>query len=222
MLIKNVFGIIGLLFINVIILSAGKSFGQTTSMSGEDIYRLNCSGCHGPNREGNPPAYQALQGIDKKMSRMDVTHQIKNGKNIMSAFAHLSQDQINAVLAYLFDGKEQKLEPVSEVQQGEMLVRSNCISCHRLSGDDPYPPQARIMEPAFLGGAAQRFSFDEIVDILDRGRCYMPSFGHFTKDEKKDIYTFLETLKGDENIPVSQKGSGMMRRGRSSKCGCGW
>jgi mono/diheme cytochrome c family protein len=222
MFIKNIIGIIGLLFISFIIISAANSFGQTTSMSGKDIYRLNCSGCHGPNREGNPPAYPALQGIDKKMSRMDVTRQIKNGKNIMPAFAHLSQDQINAVLAYLFDGKEQKLGIVSKVQQGEMLVRSNCISCHRLSGDDPYPPQARMMEPAYLGGTAQRFSFDEIVNILDRGRCYMPSFSHFTKEEKKDIYTFLETLKDDRNSPISKKDCRMMPRGRNRKCGCSW
>lgn len=64
------------------------------ALSGKDLFRLNCSGCHGLNMQGNLPTYPSLVNINQKLSRTDVTNQIKNGKNLMPPLDHLSQPQI--------------------------------------------------------------------------------------------------------------------------------
>lgn len=216
----------GLLMLTILvlylILSGTENGSQNDFVSGRDLFRLNCSACHGEDMAGNAPTFPSLLRIDGKMTKMEIAIQIKNGKNIMPSFSHLSEDQIDAIVEFVYSGEE-KMMVENIGNPGEMLVQSNCLRCHRLTVSDPRPQDARWMEPAHLAGVDSRFSFNEFLTILENGRCYMPSFSHFAEAEKEKIYLFLKTLKSFENENEENLAGCWPRksgRSRTNRCGC--
>ena len=201
------------------LISLVQASDEQGSMSGEELFRLNCASCHGQNLQGNPPVYPSLKDVSKRLSRSAVHNQIRQGKNLMPPFAHLSQEQREAIIDYLFSGTSKTVKAVTGAEKGEMLVRGNCLSCHRINPDDPRPAEARGMEPAHLAGVAQRFSYAEFVNIINRGPCYMPSFNHLSNKEKESIYAFLETVKDEGNQAGTQRGRWGWRN--HDRCGGG-
>jgi len=199
MKLKSFTGIPMLTLLTLYLILSGTDNGSRNGLiSGRDLFRLNCSGCHGENRAGNPPAFPSLIEIDRKMTQRDIIDQIKAGKNIMPSFSHLSEVQIDAIVEFVYSGEEKMM--VENIRNpGEMLVQSNCVRCHRLTASDPRPADARWMEPAHLSGVDNRFSFADFSAIVENGRCYMPSFSHFDEAEKEKIYQFLQTLKVTED-----------------------
>jgi hypothetical protein len=73
-----------------------------------------------------------------------------------------------------------------------------------------------MMEPAPLAGATKRFTKDEFFRILETGVCYMPSFSHFTLEERESLYSYVKSLegKGEPSRPTMGEMCPMMRRGR--------
>lgn len=66
---------------------------------GAMIYQKNCTACHGLERQGQPPVYPALTGIQKDDKEIrNILHQ---GKGIMPAFTQFSNDEINSLIAFL-------------------------------------------------------------------------------------------------------------------------
>lgn len=175
---------------------------KDTVVTGQELFRMNCAGCHGLNREGNPPTFPSLVNIKQKLSNEQIRKQIKNGKGLMSPLTNLSDNEINAIIAYLFNEPEQQvaINKFTPTELGRNLVTSNCISCHRLSVNDPLPPNAKamcsMMEPAPFAGATKRFTKDEFYKILQTGPCYMPSFDFLTASDKDAVWAYLKTLEG--------------------------
>ena len=66
---------------------------------GAMIYRKNCTSCHGLERQGNPPVYPALTGLQKRDDEIRTI--LRQGKGIMPAFPQLTGRDINALVAYL-------------------------------------------------------------------------------------------------------------------------
>jgi quinoprotein glucose dehydrogenase len=56
--------------------SRGKSVGENT-------YLNQCSICHGETRQGSPPAFPSLLGVDKKLGASGITNVIRSGKGRM-------------------------------------------------------------------------------------------------------------------------------------------
>ena len=77
--------------------------GQLLSVRGQRLYQSNnCATCHGSDRKGyvaNPP----LLGLKDRKSESDVSALLQTGKGQMPSFPNLTQDERNALLAYLFD-----------------------------------------------------------------------------------------------------------------------
>ena len=198
-------------------------FAEESATTGKDLFRMNCAACHGVNLQGNPPMYPSLSDISGKLSRTAVDKQIQTGKNQMPSFAHLSEEQRKAIVDYLFEGKETTVEAAVGADKGRMLVKGNCLTCHRLKADDPRPAEACRMEPAHLAGAAERFSFESFRNIIDRGPCYMPSFSYLSIEDKESIYSYLKTVKDDSGETISRR-HGVWRGGRGrhgmGRCGC--
>jgi mono/diheme cytochrome c family protein len=192
-----------------------KNLEQNTKFSGEELYRINCASCHGIDRSGNPPHYPSLINIKDKLSKDEIQKQIENGKNLMPAFPHLTLQEKNVIIAFLFDEKTQTVE-VSSKDFGEKIFKSNCSSCHRATVNDPKPTNIRMMEPAPLAGATKRFTKDEFFKILETGVCYMPSFEHFISSEKEALYFFIKSLegKGEPARPTMGEMCPMMMRMR--------
>lgn len=166
-----------------------------TKVTGEEVYRLNCAGCHREDRSGNAPHYPALTDVKSRLSKDRVLGIITEGENTMPAFSHLSRNEIEAIAAFLFDEKTQSVELSSGT--GEGIFKSNCSSCHRATTNDSPPPTSYgCMEPAALAGASKRFSEAEFYNILEEGVCYMPSFAHLTSVEKAFLYDYVKSLEG--------------------------
>ncbi|MHC4145047.1 MAG: c-type cytochrome [Planctomycetota bacterium] len=189
------------------------------ALSGKDIYRLNCASCHGEDRAGYSQYYPSLHNINEKFTKEEALELTNNGKGLMPAFPHLSPKEKESLIAFLFDGKEEIVE-TSIDNLGERIFKSNCASCHRASTNDPKPQNVRMMEPAPLAGATTRFTKEEFFRILEAGICYMPSFGHFTSEERQSLYSFVESLEGKGEPPRPTMGEMcpmMMKMRRTEK-----
>lgn len=75
---------------------------------GERMYTINCVACHGVNKKGNPNSgYPSLINIESRMDQETIKNVITNGKGMMPPFPKFSQEEINALLAYV-QGNENK------------------------------------------------------------------------------------------------------------------
>lgn len=69
---------------------------------GAFIYRKNCGGCHGPDREGFYPYAPALTGLPERSNKSAAMQTILRGKGRMMPFANLPNHERQAVVDYLF------------------------------------------------------------------------------------------------------------------------
>ncbi|MFZ5496763.1 MAG: PQQ-binding-like beta-propeller repeat protein [Verrucomicrobiota bacterium] len=69
---------------------------------GEQVYRQNCIGCHGVNREGNAAAnIPPLLDVGKRLNREQVLEVITKGRGVMPPWGFLAQAQREAVTGFL-------------------------------------------------------------------------------------------------------------------------
>lgn len=175
--------------------------GKDTLVAGQELFRRNCAGCHGLNREGKPPVFPSLLNIKEKMNEEQVSNQIKTGKGLMISHAHLPDNEINSIIAYLFNEPEQQItiDNYSPVDLGKSIVESNCMGCHRLTVNDPLPPNVKtlcpLVEPSAFVGEKKPLTLEEFRLILKTGPCYMPSFAYLTENEKEAIWSYIKTLE---------------------------
>lgn len=91
----------------------------TQILSGEEIYLNNCASCHGKDRQGIAAnSFPSLINIGKKRSNDFIKNIITSGKNMMPGFAHLSNTERDAVIAYLNNTKP----PVAAKEVGMQTV----------------------------------------------------------------------------------------------------
>ena len=85
---------------------------QATSVEvGAMVYRKNCTTCHGLERQGNPPLYPALTGLQR--SDDSIRAILRHGKGIMPAFPQLSNRDLNALVSFLKRDKNWKPHQVT-------------------------------------------------------------------------------------------------------------
>jgi mono/diheme cytochrome c family protein len=104
------------------------SNGQSVTLKGADLYRLNCQGCHGESGLGAPPEINSvinpvrsasvalimerMKKVGMNMSRADAAElanqsktsllqRLHNGGTDMPPFPHLTEPAVRAILAYL-------------------------------------------------------------------------------------------------------------------------
>ena len=75
--------------------------------SGRSLYLNQCAVCHRDNRAGSPPQFPSLLGLAARRSPEEIASVIGNGKGRMPSFAAFSNDQIQAVIAYLSNPGQQ-------------------------------------------------------------------------------------------------------------------
>jgi quinoprotein glucose dehydrogenase len=78
---------------------------------GESVYQSQCSGCHGINRAGSPPAIPALWGIEGILTEPEIRGIIRQGRGRMPPFNSLSDEQVQAVVRYLTKAPQQQQRP---------------------------------------------------------------------------------------------------------------
>lgn len=86
---------------------------------GKRIYTMNaCTSCHGSDRAGTN-VYPSLQKLDGRRSEKQVAEVIRNGKGQMPAHPNLTDKDMNALLAFLYDRKDIKSPKLVNVKNPE-------------------------------------------------------------------------------------------------------
>lgn len=86
--------------------------------SGSGLYARYCAACHGQNREGNTDqSSPSLMDLQERFAEGVVAEQIARGKGFMPAFAFLSDEEVGALVSFLF-GDEHAV--VAETESSEM------------------------------------------------------------------------------------------------------
>jgi quinoprotein glucose dehydrogenase len=117
---------------------------------GEKVYQNQCSGCHGINRAGSPPAIPALEGIEGILTDQEITTTIRTGKGRMPPFNSLSDDQVQAVVRYLTRAPQQDYRPkkkstdvvADEASGGANDMPYKTIGFRRFTDPEGYPATA--------------------------------------------------------------------------------
>jgi quinoprotein glucose dehydrogenase len=105
----------GILYVNSsempwhISLSASASEEELEGLtSGQRLYTLNCTPCHGADLKGNPASgFPSLVDIGNQRTREHISNVITNGKGMMPAFSQLSEEEAKVLVAFLV-GEEQQ------------------------------------------------------------------------------------------------------------------
>ncbi|MGH9502662.1 MAG: PQQ-binding-like beta-propeller repeat protein [Terriglobales bacterium] len=82
---------------------------NTGENSARGIYLNQCGICHGEKMTGSPPAIPSLAGVGDRLTPLQITATIKNGKGRMPGFPNLSDDQMFALVDYLTSGESKEL-----------------------------------------------------------------------------------------------------------------
>ncbi len=75
--------------------------GVATKMTGSDVYLVSCARCHGEDRLGKTDAPKLDTVRMSTLGDGPLKMTISYGKGRMPAFGGLSQDQVDALVAYL-------------------------------------------------------------------------------------------------------------------------
>jgi quinoprotein glucose dehydrogenase len=74
---------------------------------GKNIFNRACMICHGKDLKGaSLHAIPRIDDIKTRLSKEEVSKIIAQGKGMMPAFGHFKKDEIDAIVAFLFDSKE--------------------------------------------------------------------------------------------------------------------
>jgi quinoprotein glucose dehydrogenase len=81
---------------------------------GKSVYQKNCASCHQPNRKGLAASgFPSLLDLALRKEKTEVGTIIRQGKGMMTGFPQLTQDEMDALLAFLY-GEEIQHNVVEE------------------------------------------------------------------------------------------------------------
>jgi quinoprotein glucose dehydrogenase len=80
---------------------------------GEQVFIMNCAGCHGIDRKGNAAAnIPSLVDLGKRLTHAEAMEVVTNGRRVMPSWSFLPADRREAVVSYLRD------EPLPAAETG--------------------------------------------------------------------------------------------------------
>lgn len=81
---------------------------------GQRIYALNCTPCHGAELKGSPASgYPSLIDLGNKLSKSETKTIISKGKGMMPAFTQLLDEEVNTLMAFLYQ-EESGIQEIKE------------------------------------------------------------------------------------------------------------
>jgi quinoprotein glucose dehydrogenase len=137
--------------------------------SGRDLYLSNCASCHGDDRQGSPPNFPALAGIEK--SREEILATIQKGAGRMPGFPSLEGDAAESIVTYLRSGKDVEAQ---DVQKTPGYLPYRFTGYRRWVDPEGYPPIAPpwgMLNAINLntGEYAWRIPFGEFPELATQG-----------------------------------------------------
>jgi cytochrome c oxidase cbb3-type subunit 3 len=166
---------------------------QATAI-GHRLYVNYCATCHGSDA-GGARGFPSLKDSDWLYGNApeQIRHSITYGRNgFMPPFGHLSDEQLNAVTAYVLSlsGREVLAD---QVAAGQQVYQSNCMACH---GVDATGNQAlgapNLTDNIWLHGGSP----GTVKLSIAKGRTgYMPPNGEYLGEDKVHLLTaFIYSL----------------------------
>jgi len=176
---------------------------EKTGPLGEQIYKDQCSICHGVDRAGNPPTFPSLLGVEKRMTAEKLSQTIHQGTGRMPSFPAITADHLQALLGYLrTDAAPQAQKELTTAPDqsgssnaaGAAAYQNHCAICH---GD-----QMEGIPPSFpmLVGVGNRLSSAQVVELVHVGKGRMPPMPKLVGPELQALLDFL----GVHPIPGAQ------------------
>ncbi|MBV8629460.1 MAG: c-type cytochrome, partial [Silvibacterium sp.] len=175
---------------------------------GQSNYEYLCASCHGDQREGSPPAFPSLVGVEQRLSDKEIAGIIHSGKGRMPSFPVLDDAATSALIQYLKaaestsnkgpeDAGKQEMTsaPVPEHKAdtndpaGAQSYADHCAICH---GD-----QREGIPPSFpaLVGVGSRISPSQTTELIHIGRGRMPGFPKLQGSELEALLRYLGAAK---------------------------
>ncbi len=230
---------------------------KTVTLHGSDLYRMNCRGCHGETGAGAPPEINSVinpvratselvmmermrtSGIT--MSRADAAKlaaqsktmlldRLHHGGQDMPAFPHLSEGEVNSLLAYLRElagvpgvRNEQLTVREERMRVGEHIAKSTCHVCHSAAGANPSPLELYDGAIPPLSTLVLRTNPKQFVRKITQGapilmgaplqllRGRMPVFYYLSEEEAEDVYLYLTNYPPQSYEPVDMVAAGSGR-----------
>jgi quinoprotein glucose dehydrogenase len=112
---------------------AQKASTKSPFSRGKAIYMSHCSNCHGRDKRGIEPDYPSLIDLEKRFTKETALAKIKQGSGRMPAFANILPGKEEAIIAFLFDLKDQK---VSRIEADLFEIHSNRSSTNEAEQPD--------------------------------------------------------------------------------------
>lgn len=105
---------------------------------GENYYAVNCTACHGIDRQGQPPSFPSLVDIQARRSKQEILSTVKNGAGRMPAFKAISAQEQEALLAYLYEQHDSR-KVVTEPTKTDSTRYINTTGRGYFNAPDGYP-----------------------------------------------------------------------------------
>ena len=82
--------------------NTGSTQKEDKVYSGKDLFATNCAACHGLDKKGNGSDFPDISNVKDTYPRKDVANLLLNGGIRMPSFRHLSENERNSILDYLY------------------------------------------------------------------------------------------------------------------------
>jgi glucose dehydrogenase len=175
---------------------------QTGGTPGEQAYRNLCSVCHGAYREGAPPAFPALVGIDKRLSDKDIALAIHQGKGRMPGFPNIVDTQMQSLLEFLRSSAPVSAGAADKSEMSAAAIDAGKTSEKNTAGASSYQAHCAIchgdhlegIAPSFpaLLGVGSRMTSQQTLEIIHKGKGRMPGFTTLQDPELESLLRYME------------------------------
>ena len=89
---------------------------------GHATYVRHCSSCHSVDRSGSPASgFPSLTSLKQKMEKPALKEVIVKGKGMMPGFPHIGNQELEALIAYLYDEEVEENKPASPSSMYELV-----------------------------------------------------------------------------------------------------
>jgi quinoprotein glucose dehydrogenase len=106
---------------------ANKQFAaqnNTLFEKGRVTYLKHCATCHGTEKKGIPPTFPSLVGLKGRKSEKEILEKIRKGAGAMPGYKGvLTVSEEKAIISFLYDMKDAKIEIPQSTKIGEEPVR---------------------------------------------------------------------------------------------------
>ncbi|MDP6443697.1 MAG: c-type cytochrome [Pirellulaceae bacterium] len=192
---------------------------------GRVLYRSRCAVCHGDDGLGDIGPSLHNDSVLRVVSNEFLHDTIVRGRpgTAMPAWRQLTSADVADLIALLRSWQQQPPRtlpptPISgDWQNGELLYRGMCSSCHGTHGEGSVGPQ--LINPVFLDTVTNA----TLVEWISHGRAgtQMRPFlrgkhgaAALSRSQIEDIVTFLRTQRGQRPVDGQRLGLGFAPRGK--------